>query len=146
MVMAGVHQGLTPIHAELLARYGVTILLPVLAMAGGGQVGAALAVYAKTKTKGCAKPSPRPCPSASWASASPSSTASPLPLGKPFIGACIGGACGGAVQAYYMVGSAALGISGLPLAASTDNIPHLPARPGRILCRRLHRRLDSRLR
>jgi len=46
-----------------------------------------------------------------------------LPLGRPFIGACIGGACGGAVQASYMVGSAALGISGLPLAASTDNIP-----------------------
>ena len=51
MVMLGVHQGLTPIHAELLSRYGVTILLPILAMAGGGQVGASLAVYVKTKNK-----------------------------------------------------------------------------------------------
>ena len=33
MVMVGIHQGLTPIHAELLSRYGVTILLPILAMA-----------------------------------------------------------------------------------------------------------------
>ena len=46
-----------------------------------------------------------------------------LPLGKPFIGACIGGACGGAVQAQFMVGAATLGISGLPLAAATDQIP-----------------------
>lgn len=51
MVMVGIHQGLTPIHAELLSRYGVTILLPILAMAGGGQVGASLAVYLKTKTR-----------------------------------------------------------------------------------------------
>ena len=49
MVMLGIHQTLTPIHAELLARYGVTILLPVLAMAGAGQVGASFAVYCKTK-------------------------------------------------------------------------------------------------
>lgn len=123
MVMAGVHQGLTPIHAELLARYGVTILLPVLAMAGGGQVGAALAVYVKTKNKGLRKTIATALPVGIMGVGEPLIYGVTLPLGKPFIGACIGGACGGAVQAYYMVGSAALGISGLPLAASTDNIP-----------------------
>ena len=46
-----------------------------------------------------------------------------LPLGKPFVGACIGGAAGGAVQAHFAVGAATLGISGLPLAGATDNIP-----------------------
>ena len=46
-----------------------------------------------------------------------------LPLGKPFICACAGGAFGGAVQATFMVGASAMGISGLPLAAVTDNIP-----------------------
>jgi PTS system sucrose-specific IIC component len=44
-----------------------------------------------------------------------------LPLGKPFIGACIGGAFGGAWQAYQGIGSYALGISGIPLAAATNN-------------------------
>ncbi|WP_231391256.1 hypothetical protein [Megasphaera vaginalis (ex Srinivasan et al. 2021)] len=43
-------------------------------------------------------------------------------MGKPFIGACIGGAFGGAVQAAYGIGAAAIGISGLPLAAATTNL------------------------
>lgn len=122
MVMTGVHQGLTPIHAELLSRYGVTILLPVLAMAGGGQVGASLAVYIKTKNKKLKKTIISALPVGIMGVGEPLIYGVTLPLGKPFIGACIGGAFGGAVQAAYMVGSAALGISGLPLAASTDNI------------------------
>ena len=30
LVMMGVHQGLTPIHAELISQFGYTILLPSL--------------------------------------------------------------------------------------------------------------------
>ncbi len=51
LVMFGVHQALTPIHVDLISQYGVTILLPILAMAGAGQVGASIAVYFKTKNK-----------------------------------------------------------------------------------------------
>ena len=122
MVMLGIHQGLTPIHAELLSRYGVTILLPVLAMAGGGQVGAAAAVYLKTKHKALRRTIASALPIGLMGVGEPLIYGVTLPLGKPFIGACIGGACGGAVQAAYMVGASALGISGLPLAASTDHI------------------------
>ena len=46
-----------------------------------------------------------------------------LPLGRPFIGACVGGACGGAIEAAAMVGARAMGLSGLPLAAVADNAP-----------------------
>lgn len=123
MVMVGIHQGLTPIHAELLSRYGVTILLPILAMAGGGQVGAAAAVYLKTKNKALKKTIASSLPVGLMGIGEPLIYGVTLPLGKPFIGACIGGAFGGAVQAAHMVGAATLGISGLPLAASTDNIP-----------------------
>jgi PTS system sucrose-specific IIC component len=51
VVMAGVHHGLTPIHADMLASMGMTILLPIAAMAGCGQVGASFAVYLKTKNR-----------------------------------------------------------------------------------------------
>lgn len=123
MVMFGVHQGLTPIHAELLSRYGVTILLPILAMAGGGQVGASLAVYVKTKNKSLRRTIASALPVGLMGIGEPLIYGVTLPLGKPFIGACIGGAFGGAVEAFYMVGARTLGISGLPLAPGTDNIP-----------------------
>ena len=51
LVMVGLHQGLTPIHVELMNQLGNTPLLPILAMAGAGQVGAAIAIFVKTKNK-----------------------------------------------------------------------------------------------
>lgn len=122
MVMCGVHQGLTPIHAELLSQYGVNILLPILAMAGGGQVGASLAVYVKTKNKTLRKTIASALPVGIMGIGEPLIYGVTLPLGKPFIGACIGGAAGGAVQAAYMVGSTSMGISGLPLTLSTNHM------------------------
>ena len=106
--MVGVHHGLTPIHADMLASMGMTILLPIAAMAGCGQVGASFAVYLKSKNKYLRR-----------------TVLSSLPvgmLGKPFVCACIGGAFGGAWQAYHGIGSYALGISGIPLAAATNNV------------------------
>ncbi len=123
MVMLGIHQALTPIHAELLARSGVTILLPTIAMAGAGQIGASLAVYCKTKNKRLKKTIASALPVGILGVGEPLIYGVTLPLGKPFIGAGIGGACGGAIQAANMVGAGAMGISGLPLAAVTDNIP-----------------------
>jgi sucrose PTS system EIIBCA or EIIBC component len=49
LVVTGLHQGLTPIHLELIHSIGTDPLLPILAMGGAGQVGAAFAIYAKTK-------------------------------------------------------------------------------------------------
>jgi len=123
LVMTGLHQGLTPIHAELIARTGVTILLPILAMAGAGQVGAAIAVYFKTKNSQLKKTIASALPVGLMGIGEPLIYGVTLPLGKPFIGACIGAAFGGTIQAANVVGSSALGISGLPLAACTDNIP-----------------------
>lgn len=47
MVMFGLHQILTPIHLQMIESGGSTLLLPILAMAGAGQVGAAIALWAK---------------------------------------------------------------------------------------------------
>ena len=49
MVMFGLHQILTPIHLEMIAKTGSTQLLPILAMAGGGQVGAAIALWIRLR-------------------------------------------------------------------------------------------------
>lgn len=122
MVMLGIHQALTPIHVELLNQYGVTILLPVLAMAGAGQVGASFAVYVKTKNHALRKTIASALPVGMLGVGEPLIYGVTLPLGRPFLGACIGGAFGGAVQAAWAVGSATIGISGLPLAAATDHI------------------------
>lgn len=122
IVMLGVHQAMTPIHVDLIARYGVTILLPILAMAGAGQVGASLAVYLKTKNRRLKTIVASALPVGLMGVGEPLIYGVTLPLGKPFIGACIGGAAGGAVQAHFAVGAATLGISGLPLAGATDNI------------------------
>ncbi len=122
LVMFGIHQAFTPIHVDLISRYGMTILLPILAMAGAGQVGAAAAVYFKTKNKFLKKTIASALPVGMMGVGEPLIYGVTFPLGKPFIGACIGGAFGGAVQAHAMVGAATLGISGLPLAATTNNV------------------------
>ena len=122
LVMLGIHQAMTPIHVDLISQFGVTILLPILAMAGAGQVGASIAVYFKTKNKFLKKTIASALPVGMMGVGEPLIYGVTFPLFKPFIGACIGGAFGGAIQANFMVGAATLGISGLPLAATTNNI------------------------
>ncbi len=123
LVMLGIHQAMTPIHVDLIAQFGVTILLPILAMAGAGQVGASIAVYFKTKNKFLKKTIASALPVGMMGVGEPLIYGVTFPLFKPFIGACIGGAFGGALVANFTVGAATLGISGLPLAATTNNIP-----------------------
>ncbi len=122
LVMLGIHQAMTPIHVDLISQFGVTILLPILAMAGAGQVGASIAVYFKTKNKFLKKTIASALPVGMMGVGEPLIYGVTFPLFKPFIGACIGGACGGAIQATFTVGAATLGISGLPLAATTNNV------------------------
>ncbi len=123
IVMLGIHQAFTPIHADLLARYGYTILLPILAMAGAGQVGASLAIYTRTKNERLKKIIASALPVGFLGVGEPLIYGVTLPLGRPFLAACIGGAFGGAVNAFFAVGATTFGISGLPLALATTNIP-----------------------
>ncbi|WP_078697164.1 PTS transporter subunit EIIC [Caloramator quimbayensis] len=117
LVMTGLHQGLTPIHADLLKTTGQNLLLPILAMAGAGQVGASIAVYFKTKNNRLKKTILSGLPVGILGVGEPLIYGVTLPLGKPFLGACIGGAFGGAFNAATKVASISMGLSGLPLAA-----------------------------
>lgn len=120
LVMTGLHQGLTPIHVDLLKTTGINPLLPILAMAGAGQVGASIAVLMRTKNQRLKRTIISALPVGIMGVGEPLIYGVTLPLGKPFIAACIGGAFGGATQALFKVASTSMGLSGIPLAAITN--------------------------
>ncbi|MCI1880576.1 MAG: PTS transporter subunit EIIC [Sporolactobacillus sp.] len=117
MVMFGLHQILTPIHIEMINKTGATPLLPVLAMAGAGQVGAAIALWVKCrKNKKLTQLIKGALPVGFLGIGEPLIYGVTLPLGRPFITACVGGGIGGAVVAGIgNVGAIAIGPSGIPL-------------------------------
>lgn len=116
IVITGLHQGFIPIHMELLNTTGIDPLYPIQAMAGAGQVGAALAIYVKTRNKLLRNTIKGALPVGMLGIGEPLIFGVTLPLGRPFITACLGGAVGGAVVAVWKVSSIAIGVSGLPHA------------------------------
>lgn len=116
VVMTGLHQGLVPVHMEFLNIQKANPLMPILAMAGAGQVGATAAVYLKTKNSKLKEIIKGALPVGILGIGEPLIFGVTLPLGRPFITACIGAGFGGAFQGAMHVNSIALGLSGLPLA------------------------------
>ncbi|MBP3038794.1 PTS transporter subunit EIIC [Bacillaceae bacterium Marseille-Q3522] len=116
LVVTGLHQGLTPVHLELINSIGDDPLLPILAMGGAGQVGAAFAIYLKTKKTRLKRAIGGGLPSGLLGIGEPLIFGVTLPLGRPFITACLGAGVGGAFQAAFNVATIAIGVSGLPLA------------------------------
>ena len=95
-VVFGIHQGFVPVYFALMEAQGFNSLFPILAMAGGGQVGASMALYFKakkdallrTQVKGAIIPG-------LLGIGEPLIYGVTLPRVKPFVTACIGGAAGG---------------------------------------------------
>ncbi|MFE9838752.1 PTS transporter subunit EIIC [Streptomyces sp. NPDC005551] len=121
LVMLGLHQALIPIHTTLIDQQGYTVLLPILAMAGAGQVGAALAVYVRLRHDRTLRTTIRSAlPAGLLGVGEPLVYGVSLPLGRPFVTACAGGAAGGAFVGFFSmlgdrVGSTAIGPSGWAL-------------------------------
>ncbi|MFD9813816.1 PTS transporter subunit EIIC [Streptomyces sp. NPDC059080] len=121
LVMLGLHQALIPIHTTLIEQQGYTVLLPILAMAGAGQVGAALAVYLRlSRNTSVRRTIKSALPAGFLGVGEPLIYGVSLPLGRPFITACVGGAFGGGFiglcnQLGNAVGSTAIGPSGWAL-------------------------------
>lgn len=117
MVMLGIHQGLTPLHAQLITDHGFTELLPILAMAGAGQVGMAVAVWVRTRNDRLRGVLKSALPIGVLGIGEPLIYGVSLPLVRPFITACLGAGFGGAVIALGVqadpFGAGALGLSGL---------------------------------
>ncbi|MFH9860019.1 PTS transporter subunit EIIC [Streptomyces sp. NPDC017202] len=121
LVMLGLHQALIPIHTTLIEQQGHTVLLPVLAMAGAGQVGAAMAVYVRLRHDTSLRTTIRSAlPAGLLGVGEPLIYGVSLPLGRPFLTACAGGAAGGAFVGFFAmlgdrVGATAIGPSGWAL-------------------------------
>ncbi|MGW1500831.1 PTS transporter subunit EIIC [Streptomyces mirabilis] len=131
LVMLGLHQALIPLHTTLIQQQGYTVLLPVLAMAGAGQVGAALAVYVRLHHDQSLRTTIRSAlPAGLLGVGEPLIYGVSLPLGRPFVTACAGGAAGGAFVGFFSmlgdkIGSTAIGPSGwalFPLLKGTGGL------------------------
>ena len=126
LVMLGLHQALIPIHTTLIEQQGYTVLLPILAMAGAGQVGAAMAVYVRLPRNGSIRRTIRSAlPAGFLGVGEPLIYGVSLPLGRPFVTACVGGAFGGGFVGLFnmlgdKVGSTAIGPSGWALFPLLD--------------------------
>ncbi|GEN50761.1 PTS transporter subunit EIIC [Alkalibacterium pelagium] len=121
MVLLGLHHGLIPIYAIQLEALGGVSLFPVLAMAGAGQVGAAIAIFIvakKAKNQRLQQVISGALPAGILGIGEPLIYGVTLPLGKPFITAGLGAGFGGAYVMLMGVMANAWGPSGwvaLPL-------------------------------
>lgn len=116
LVLLGLHRGLTPIYVIQIEALGGTTLFPAVAIAGAGQVGAAIALYIKARQ--CGNNRLREVimgalPAGVLGIGEPLIYGVTLPLMKPFITAGLGAGFGGAYVMLMHVMSTAYSPSGL---------------------------------
>ncbi len=121
LVMLGLHQGLMPIYFQQLQTLGYSSLFPIMAMAGAGQVGAAIAVYLRYKDERMRNTIKAALPIGIMGVGEPLIYGVTLPLGRPFITSCIGAGFGGMYIAYKHVSVLAIGPSGIALIPLVNN-------------------------
>ena len=114
LVMLGIHHGFTPINTALIQSVGYTPLYPFGSLAGGGQVGASLALMVKYRSnKNLVSAVKGGLPAGILGIGEPLIYGVSLPLGRIFPLACLGGAVGGAVMGFFTQGSVAVNVSGI---------------------------------
>lgn len=95
-VMMGIHQGFVPVYQALVQATGMNSLFPILAMAGAGQVGAAIALYVKSPAHSKLRTNIRGAIIPGFLGiGEPLIYGVTLPRVKPFFTAMAGGAVGG---------------------------------------------------
>lgn len=124
LVMTGMHQGLTPVHTALIQQLGYTPLYAFNSMAGGGQVGAAFALYFKyRKQKALQGAIIGGLPAGILGIGEPLIFGVTLPLGRAFVTACLGAGIGGFVCGLFPgMGAMTINVSGI-LGAMVNTNP-----------------------
>ena len=116
MVAMGMHHGLVALYSVQLEQFGYVMLYPALAMAGAGQVGAAIAIARKCKKVGNERLRNvirGALPAGFLGVGEPLIYGVTLPMGKPFITAGLGAGFGGAFAMATEVAATTWGPSGL---------------------------------
>lgn len=112
-VVAGIHHMYTIIDLGQIAKFGMTYWLPLASAANVAQGGAALAVGLKTKNpkiKSMAVPSAL---SACMGITEPAIFGVNIRFGRPFVMACLGGACGALFASVTGLGATGTGVTGI---------------------------------
>ena len=116
LVAVGMHHGLVALYSVQLQELGMVTLYPALAMAGAGQVGAALALWRKARKvgdRGLCSVISGALPAGLLGVGEPLIYGVTLPLGKPCLTAGLGAGFGGAFIMAVQVASTTWGPSGL---------------------------------
>ena len=115
---------------------GLNYILPVLMTASGGQIGAAVAIFIKTKNKKIKKIIRGTLPVSVIGVSEPLIYTVTLPLIRPFITACIGAGAGGTLAAFFnlsTVKSSILGFFGFLTVAKGTHFFFIAAMMGAYL-------------
>ena len=116
LVAVGMHHGLVALYSVQLAELGFVTLYPALAMAGAGQVGAAIAIWLKARRTGNKRMMSvigGALPAGILGVGEPLIYGVTLPMGKPFITAGLGAGFGGAFCMAMKVAATTWGPSGV---------------------------------
>ncbi len=129
LVAVGMHHGLVALYSVQLAELGFVTLYPALAMAGAGQVGAAIAIWLKAKKVGNKRMMSvigGALPAGVLGVGEPLIYGVTLPMGKPFITAGLGAGFGGMFCMIFKVAATTWGPSGvlaLPIMTAGGDDP-----------------------
>ncbi|WP_310829354.1 beta-glucoside-specific PTS transporter subunit IIABC [Paenibacillus pedocola] len=119
LIITGMHYALIPIMIASIASLGYDYIIPIMMVANFAQAGATFGVYLKTKNSKLKPLALSTSVTALMGITEPAMYGVNMRFKKPFIGALIGGAVGGAflsmfkVKAYVIGGLA--GLSGIPM-------------------------------
>jgi PTS system sucrose-specific IIC component len=116
LVAMGMHHGLVALYTVQLNTIGFVTLYPALAMAGAGQVGAAIAIWLKARKVGNKRMMSvigGALPAGILGVGEPLIYGVTLPMGKPFITAGLGAGFGGMFCMFFKVAATTWGPSGI---------------------------------
>lgn len=114
LLALGLHHGLIPFYMIQLEQFGAISLFAILCMAGPAQMGGAVAIWLRAnKNEKLRDIIQGALPVGLLGIGEPMLYGVTLPLGKPFLTACIGGGFGGMIVAMTGVATASFGPAGL---------------------------------